>query len=124
MKLGFKSIEFLVDRPAPDKPRSYMMRFRDFAIRLLSLSFPPGRNEIYLFGNPDQTGEAAVGWYAAYSEDGDAKKQKSQAPGRAQVRAARAALRLPGSKVAGGAHEWLRWSTCRPFLGPGHDHWI
>ncbi|HEX8216872.1 MAG TPA: hypothetical protein VF577_05350, partial [Allosphingosinicella sp.] len=69
LKLGFKSIEFLVDRPGPDKPRRYTMRFRDFAIQLLSLSFPPGRNEIYLFGNPDQSGDAAVGWYAAYSAD-------------------------------------------------------
>jgi hypothetical protein len=103
LKLGFKSIEFLVDDPGDGGPRSYVMRLRDFAIQLLSLSFPPGRNEIYLFGNPDQSADAAVGWYAAYTSGSDSKK-KSVAPGRATLRASRAALRLPGSTVAGSDH--------------------
>lgn len=101
LKLGFKSMEFLTDEDLVGS-RRYTLRLRDFAIKLLSLTFPPGRNEIYLFGNPDQSADAAVGWYAAYSQDSDPKAQ-STALGRRHVRAARAALRRPGSNVAGGA---------------------
>ncbi|MFL9841854.1 hypothetical protein ABS767_12840 [Sphingomonas sp. ST-64] len=68
MTLGFKSIEFLVHDPG-NAVNNYTLCLRNFAVRLLGLSFPPGRNNIYLFGNPDQTGEQAVGWYAAYVAD-------------------------------------------------------
>lgn len=68
LTLGFKSVEFLVHDPG-DAVNNYTLCLRNFAVRLLGLSFPPGRNNIYLFGNPDQTGEQAIGWYAAYAAD-------------------------------------------------------
>jgi hypothetical protein len=74
IKLGFRSIEFLVDNQ-PGLPRTYTLRMRDFAIRLLGLSFPPGYNDVILFGNPDQSGSSKIGWYAAYASDADPKKQ-------------------------------------------------
>jgi hypothetical protein len=91
IKLGFRSIEFMVDNEE-GQPRTYTLRLRDFALRLLSLSFPPGHNDIYLFGNPNQTAGTKVGWYAAYAAEGD-KKKSNTPPTRAQLRAARAATR-------------------------------
>jgi hypothetical protein len=91
MKLGFRSIELLVDNE-PGQPRTYTLRLRDFALRMLGLSFPSGHNDICLFGNPNQSGPAKVGWYAAYTASGDAKKQSALTPRRV-VRQARAAAR-------------------------------
>ena len=68
LTLGFKSIEFLVHDPG-DAVNTYTLCLRNFAVRLLGLSFPPGRNNIYLFGNPNQSGDQAVGWYAAYGAE-------------------------------------------------------
>jgi hypothetical protein len=71
--MGFRSVEFLVDEPE-DLPRTYTLRLRDFALRLLVLSFPPGHNDVILFGNPDQGGSSKVGWYLAYASDADPKR--------------------------------------------------
>lgn len=78
LSLGFRTIQFLVYTDA--RGRGYTMRFRNFALRFLGLSFPPGHNDIYLFGNPNQSSGTKLGWYAAYSADKDDKKQKSTGP--------------------------------------------
>lgn len=69
LSLGFRNIQFLSNET--DKGRAYMLRLRQFGIRLLGLSFPPGNNDIYLFGNPDNTSNTKLGWYAAYSDGKD-----------------------------------------------------
>jgi hypothetical protein len=74
LSLGFRTIQFLVYTD-PQQGRGYTMRFRNFALRFLGLSFPPGHNDIYLFGNPNQTSGTKLGWYAAYSADQDDKKK-------------------------------------------------
>lgn len=78
ISLGFRSIQFY----AGDSPegRTYMMRLRQFAVRLLALSFPPGNNDVYLFGNPDSTSTTELGWYAAYSSGDDDDDDKVTAP--------------------------------------------
>jgi hypothetical protein len=70
--LGFRSIQFLVLGDA--EKREYLMRLRNFALRFLGIGLPPGNNDVYLFGNPDQTAAAKLGWYAAYSAELDPKK--------------------------------------------------
>jgi hypothetical protein len=96
LKLGFRSIEFLVDNEV-GKPRTYTLRLRDFALRLLGLSFPPGHNDIVLFGNPDQSAADKVGWYAAYSKEDESSPSNLQAPRNPRRAIARArALPRPG----------------------------
>ncbi|HEY0011812.1 MAG TPA: hypothetical protein VGB79_03050 [Allosphingosinicella sp.] len=83
LTLGFRSIEFQT-YPAPGPatpvepgvppPLAYLIRFRNFGLHALGMSFPPGRNDIYLFGNPDQSSNTTLGWYAAYAGDEDKKK--------------------------------------------------
>jgi hypothetical protein len=70
LKLGFRTIQFLA-RDELDGRRNYVLRLRDFGIRILGLSFPPGHNDVSLFGNPDQTSNTKLGWYAAYSKAAD-----------------------------------------------------
>lgn len=74
LKLGFRTIQFLTTKE-PDKPRNYILRLRDFGIRILGLSFPPGHNDISLFGNPNQTSNTKLGWYAAYSKAADPSRR-------------------------------------------------
>jgi hypothetical protein len=80
LKLGFRSMDFLVD---DGPPRSYTMRLRNFALSALGLSFPPGKNDLYLFANPNQSSATKVGWYAAYAsesgrDDGSKPKRLSR----------------------------------------------
>lgn len=72
LSLGFRNIQFVASETA--KGRLYMLRLRQFGIRLLGLSFPPGNNDIYLFGNPDNTSNTKLGWYAAYSDGKEDKE--------------------------------------------------
>ena len=65
---------------------------RDFALRLLGLAFPPGHNDVVLFGNPDQSGSSKVGWYLAYASDED-PKLPSKSPNRETVQRLRASVR-------------------------------
>lgn len=55
---------------------TYTMKFTDIALKLLSLTFPPGGTTgMYLFGDPMEHGEAhtgnnsSLGWYAAYQQN-------------------------------------------------------
>ncbi len=50
----------------PGEGVQYMLKFRGVSLNLLTLAFPPGQIDVYLFGNP-ATGDASqLGWYAAY----------------------------------------------------------
>jgi len=94
VKMGFKGIELLVD-DQPDIERTYTLRMRDFALRLLGLAFPPGHNDVILFGNPDQSGSSKVGWYLAYASDADPKRRPPP-PTPAELARRRPALRSGG----------------------------
>ncbi|WP_314246897.1 hypothetical protein [Streptomyces sp. DSM 40907] len=85
--MGFKSVEFLVAEE-PELQRTYTLRLRDFALRLLGLAFPPGHNDVILFGNPDQGGGSKVGWYLAYASAADPKRPPPP-PVRAVLRSGR-----------------------------------
>ncbi|HEX2079651.1 MAG TPA: hypothetical protein VHG08_18130, partial [Longimicrobium sp.] len=105
MSLGFRTIEFVVAEGTG--PREYMLRFRNFALRFLGISFPPGYNDILLFGNPDATSRTKLGWYAAYSAEKDEKRQQQPSP-QARMFAARRgpaplALAAGGEGDGGGA---------------------
>jgi hypothetical protein len=65
MTLGFQGIQFGINGEGNDL--EYYIRLRNFGLRLLGISFPPGCSDIYLFANPDQTTSKKLGWYAAYS---------------------------------------------------------
>lgn len=94
VRMGFKGIELLVDNQ-PGAERTYTLRMRDFALRLLGLAFPPGHNDVILFGNPDQSGSSKVGWYMAYASDADPKRPPAP-PTRAELTRRRGTLRTGG----------------------------
>jgi hypothetical protein len=90
LSLGFRNIQFLASDDPVTQRREYMLRLRNFALRFLGLAFPPGHNDIYLFGNPDQSGATPkLGWYAAYSKGNDEKKGRATRPTRTARRLAR-----------------------------------
>lgn len=90
--LGFRTIEMIVNNDDAGT-REYMLRLRNFAMRFLGFSFPPGYNDIYLFGNPDQSSTTKLGWYAAYSAEKDDKNKKQLTAVAREVNA----RRLPAS---------------------------
>lgn len=87
--LAFKTIEMIVNNDPKSGKREYMLRFRNFAMKFLGMSFPPGYNDIYLFGNPGQSTPTKLGWYAAYSAEKDDKKKKQLSPVAREVNARR-----------------------------------
>ncbi|MFY9619868.1 MAG: hypothetical protein WAM70_17825 [Pyrinomonadaceae bacterium] len=87
--LGFRTIEMIVNNTEDPGTREYMLRLRNFSMKFLSLSFPPGYNDIYLFGNPGQSTPTKLGWYAAYSAEKDDKKNKQLSSVSRQVNARR-----------------------------------
>jgi len=75
LNLGFGSIELTADGATASPPDpAYVLRFRNFYLRVFGWKFPPGQNLIALFGNPDAasqpaaTDRGALGWYAAYAQ--------------------------------------------------------
>ncbi len=50
---------------------SYLMKINDIALKVLSLTFPPGGQiGFFLFGNPSETAPPeSLGWYAAYKKN-------------------------------------------------------
>jgi hypothetical protein len=60
-----ESIVNKVSGPSPEGT-SYMLKFRGVSFNFLTLAFPPGDIEVYLFGNPDNDDANLLGWYAAY----------------------------------------------------------
>ncbi len=75
LDIGFRTIQFSTYDDAQGR-RQYLMRLRDFGLHVLGLSFPPGHNDITVFGNPDQTSNTKLGWYAAY-DNGKSDDKKS-----------------------------------------------
>lgn len=69
LKLGFRSIQFNRSIGDAGNEPSYILRFREIALRLLSLSFPPGQTDLYLFGDPGGAKSQMLGWYAAYAKE-------------------------------------------------------
>lgn len=99
ISLGFKTIQLLVDDSAGGDGavrRQYLLRFRNFALRFLGLSFPPGCNDILLAGNPDPSSPTKLGWYAAYAAEDDPKKKGTPSRTARQV----AARRLPAALLS------------------------
>lgn len=64
LKLDFKSVELLVYHT--EEKTDYQLCFRNFTLSALGMSFPPGKNNIYLFGEDG----SRLGWYAAYQKEG------------------------------------------------------
>ncbi|HEU0131217.1 MAG TPA: hypothetical protein VFQ85_09540 [Mycobacteriales bacterium] len=102
VKLGFKSIELQMTepaggtQPAGGTAPSYTLRMRNFALRLLGLSFPPGYNDVILFGDPNRSGSSKVGWYLAYASDVDPARPPAP-PSFAETRRLRAVTRGTGT---------------------------
>lgn len=80
LDIGFRAIQFTTYTDAQGR-RQYLMRLRDFGLHVLGLSFPPGKNDITIFGNPDQSSNTKLGWYAAY----DNGKSDDKKPARPEV---------------------------------------
>jgi len=95
--LGFRTIEMIVNNTDAGM-RAYMLRLRNFTMKFLGLSFPPGYNDIYLFGNPGQSTPTKLGWYAAYSAEMDDKKKTQPTAVAREVNA----RRLPPSLLTRG----------------------
>ncbi|KYO52575.1 hemagglutinin protein (plasmid) [Tistrella mobilis] len=109
LDIGFRTIQFTTYEDEQNG-RQYLMRLRDFGLHVLGLSFPPGKNDITVFGNPDQTSNTKLGWYAAYDSGSDEQKARSSgAPatplptGRGQVPAARIATAVRHGRGARGS---------------------
>lgn len=86
LDIGFRTIQFSTYDDAQGR-RQYLMRLRDFGLHVLGLSFPPGHNDITVFGNPDQTSNTKLGWYAAYDNGkSDDKKTTRKAVSNAGTR--------------------------------------
>lgn len=96
LKLSFGGIQITVDDTDPHGIQ-YLLRLKNFALQLLTISFPPGQNEIVLFGDPSGGRSGQLGWYAAYAKKDDKKKPRTlTATERQQARVAAARPRLPG----------------------------
>ncbi|MDY7092722.1 MAG: hemagglutinin protein [Acidobacteriota bacterium] len=68
LSLGFRSFEFETYEDSNHEV-AYLLLLRQFALRILGLSFPPGNTDVLLFGNPDQSSTERLGWYACYAQD-------------------------------------------------------
>jgi hypothetical protein len=85
LRLGFRSFQFL-SYFDDDDAQVYLLRLHQFTLSVLGLlNFPPGNNDIVLFGNPNQTGASKLGWYAAYAADLKAEEKALAQPGRKRL---------------------------------------
>lgn len=73
LSLGFRAVELVAVEGSHG--REYLLRFRNFALRVLGIALPPGHNDLTLFANPEQASGTKLGWYAAYSAAADPKRQ-------------------------------------------------
>lgn len=81
MQLGFRAIQFdTYDLANPDGSSGlgYLLRLRDFALRVFGKSFPSGHIDVLLVGNPKQGQPAKLGWFASYNADSDPKAIRGQ----------------------------------------------
>jgi hypothetical protein len=101
LRLGFRSFQFEATDVAGGG-RAYMLRMRRLALSVLGWSFPPGNRDVFLFGNPNGDGSAALGWYAAFdngaSEGSRAPALRPALP--ADARDASARDEPPGRRAA------------------------
>lgn len=69
IKLGFETMQFVVGQDDQGST-SYLLKLKNFALRILGIALPPGVNtEIIIFGDPGGSVEQrSLGWYAAYSK--------------------------------------------------------
>ncbi|MFD0391183.1 hypothetical protein ACFQ4K_30470 [Tistrella bauzanensis] len=100
LDIGFRTIQFTTYTDGQNR-RQYLMRLRDFGLHVLGLSFPPGHNDITLFGNPDQTSNTKLGWYAAYDNGKGKDEGNKTAANAAALPAPRGttAARLPRRRL-------------------------
>jgi hypothetical protein len=99
LRLGFRSFQFLTYFDDNDL-QVYLLRLHQFTLSVLGLlNFPPGNNDIVLFGNPDQTGATKLGWYAAYAADVKAEEKAQAQPGRKRLATPARALAAPAVAV-------------------------
>jgi len=77
LDIGFRTVQFSTYDDAEGR-RQYLMRLRDFGLHVLGLSFPPGKNDITVFGNPDQNSNTKLGWYFAYDDGKGDDKQSTR----------------------------------------------
>jgi len=96
LDIGFRTIQFSTYNDKKGR-RQYLMRMRDFGLHVLGLSFPPGHNDISIFGNPNQTSNTKLGWYAAYDngEGKDDARSTERISARAAARPRRKGLAVP-----------------------------
>ncbi|NML37736.1 hemagglutinin protein [Chitinophaga sp. G-6-1-13] len=71
LKIGFRNFQFETYQ-TKDNKLGYLLRLRNFSVSVLLWSFPPGNNNIILFGQPGNP-KGSLGWYAAY-DSGTNKK--------------------------------------------------
>lgn len=69
LNLGFKNFQMQTYIDAKTHKQVYLLKLHQLALSILGMSFPPGNNDVILFGNPDQTSASKLGWYAAYAAD-------------------------------------------------------
>lgn len=87
LRLGFRNFQFLTYIDEHDA-LVYLLRLHQFTLSVLGLlDFPPGNNDIVLFGNPDQSGSSKLGWYAAYAKDVKEEQTAQARPGRVRLAA-------------------------------------
>ena len=98
LDLGFRTLQFSTYSDA--NGTQYLLNLRDFGLHVLGMSFPPGHNDIILFGNPDQTSNTKLGWYAAY----DTGKVEGQKPESKKLDT-RMIRRVRPARVQGAARE-------------------
>jgi hypothetical protein len=48
---------------------SYVLLLSNIALKLLSLTFPPGQTNLVLLGNPDDAASTTLGWFASYAKN-------------------------------------------------------
>lgn len=77
--LTFRAIEFTAE-PAT-QGTEYILRFRGIALRVFTLSFPPGQTDLYIFGDPSGGRSGVIGWYAAYAKKAESKALRGAARG-------------------------------------------
>jgi hypothetical protein len=53
------------------------------ALKLLSLTFPPGQTNLVILGNPDDASSTTLGWFAAYSKNSSGGGGALASPARA-----------------------------------------
>lgn len=65
LRLGFKTMSLVTGQKGENL--EYQLLLRDFSLSFASWSFPPGKNAVFLFADPENPRK--LGWYAAYMDE-------------------------------------------------------